>query len=474
TPTFSAVEGGGIATIRVKRTAVPGGGPLASGVTVDYATADGSATAGVDYTAAAGRLTFAAGETLKTFTVPIIDDTLGEGDETVVLRLLAPAGGGVLGSQSTAVLTIVDDDPYVAFGAPSYTVAESAGILTVTVNRGGATAGQATVDYTTADQRPGGSGKAVGGVDYTPTSGTLTFAPGVRLGSFQIPILNNTAPDPDRKFDIILRNPTPAGVVILTPARVEATITDDDAGGTIQFSAQAYTVSETGGDAVVTVIRSGGTGGGVSVLIETGAFATTPIAPTATANVDYTTLMTGTASGRRVTFGPGETAKMVRIPVIADAVAEGVEQFDVKLSGPCGGAFDPTTLVCTATGIGGAPTLGPQSIASVLIVDAQQTVQFSAAEFRTIENSPAATLEVVRTGPPTRLLADYNTIDPGCPVAGPPFPACPGVDFQATSGTLVFEPGVNSQRISVPLIDNRAVTLERLFGVQLTNLRSTD
>src|SRR5262249_29185367 len=237
--------------------------------------------------------------------------------------------------------------------------------LTVTVHRGGTTTGQVTVNYATADQRPGGVGKAVGGVDYTPVSGTLTFAPGARLATFQVPILNNNQPDPDRKFDLLLSNALPASTTILAGGRAQATITDDDTGGIVQFSAPAYTVSENGGDAVVTVIRTGGSGGGVSVLIETGAFATAPIAPTATANVDYTTLRTGGASGRRLTFGTGETTKTVRIPILADSLAEGVEQFDVKLSGPCMGATDPVTLACVNTGVPGAPKIGPQAISAV-------------------------------------------------------------------------------------------------------------
>src|SRR5262249_6327866 len=205
-PTFSVVEGDGVAIIRVKRTPVAGAGSLASGVTVDYLTSDGTATAGVDYTATAGRLTFSAGGTGKTFTIPILPDTLGEGDETVNLRLLNPGGGGTLGAGVNSVLTIVDDDPYVTFSAPTYSALESSGNLTVTVHRGGTTTGQVTVNYATADQRPGGVGKAVGGVDYTPVSGTLTFAPGARLATFQVPILNNNQPDPDRKFDLLLSN----------------------------------------------------------------------------------------------------------------------------------------------------------------------------------------------------------------------------------------------------------------------------
>src|SRR4029450_7839450 len=100
---------------------------------------------------------------------------------------------------------------------------------------------------------------------------------------------------------------------------------------------------------------------------------------------DYTPLMTGGTSGRRVIFGQGETSKIVRIPVLADGVGEGVEQFDVKRSQPCAGAFDPVTLACLTGTFTGSPTVGPQAVAAVLIVDADQTVQFSAAEFSSAE-----------------------------------------------------------------------------------------
>src|SRR4029453_6496663 len=103
------------------------------------------------------------------------------------------------------------------------------------------------------------------------------------------------------------------------------------------------------------------------------------------------------------TFGTGETTKTVRIPILADALAEGVEQFDVKLSGPCVGATDPVTLACRTTGVAAAPKIGPQAISAVLIGDAQTTVQFTNAEFATIENSPAATLTVDRNATPQQL-----------------------------------------------------------------------
>ncbi len=77
-------------------------------VTVDYATADGTATAGEDYTATSGTLTFAAGETAKTVAVPVLDDAHDEGEETFRFRL-SNAQGAVIADR-VAVGTIVNED----------------------------------------------------------------------------------------------------------------------------------------------------------------------------------------------------------------------------------------------------------------------------------------------------------------------------------------------------------------------------
>jgi len=98
-------ETGGSALITVTRL-----GSTAAPATVDYATSDGTATSPSDYLATSGTLHFAAGETFKTFYVPVVDDLFVEGNETVKLSLSNPTGGAFLGSPNTATLTIVDND----------------------------------------------------------------------------------------------------------------------------------------------------------------------------------------------------------------------------------------------------------------------------------------------------------------------------------------------------------------------------
>ncbi|MCP4689532.1 MAG: DNRLRE domain-containing protein, partial [Desulfobacterales bacterium] len=101
---YTVNESDGAAAITVNLSSA-GGSPI----TVDYTVSDGTATAGQDYTATSGTLTFAPGETTKTFTVPILDDGVLEPDETVMLALSNPENAAP-GEQISAILTIIDDD----------------------------------------------------------------------------------------------------------------------------------------------------------------------------------------------------------------------------------------------------------------------------------------------------------------------------------------------------------------------------
>ena len=78
-------------------------------MTVDYATSDGTAQAGVDYTATSGTLTFDAGDTEKTVEVPVLDDSHDEGDEALTLRLSNASGGRLADAEATG--TIENTDP---------------------------------------------------------------------------------------------------------------------------------------------------------------------------------------------------------------------------------------------------------------------------------------------------------------------------------------------------------------------------
>ena len=80
-------------------------------VTVDYATSDGTATAGSDYTSTSGRLTFAAGETEKTVSVPVLDDAHDEGSETLTLTLSNASGAHIEDGSATGTINNTDHMP---------------------------------------------------------------------------------------------------------------------------------------------------------------------------------------------------------------------------------------------------------------------------------------------------------------------------------------------------------------------------
>ena len=117
--TYSVAENGGNATITITRT-----GGSAGAVGVSFATSNGTATAPSDYTAVSQTVSFANGDTAsKSVSIPIVNDTSVEPNETVNLALSSPTGGATLGSPSTAVLTITDNDGGVTLSASPTTVA---------------------------------------------------------------------------------------------------------------------------------------------------------------------------------------------------------------------------------------------------------------------------------------------------------------------------------------------------------------
>ncbi|MFO0953440.1 MAG: Calx-beta domain-containing protein [Isosphaeraceae bacterium] len=222
--TYSVNENAGTVTVTVNRT-----GGTSGAVSVHYATSNGTATAGSDYTAVSGDLTWADGDSApKSFTIPILDDTVTEPNETVNITLSSPAGGATLGSPATSVLTIVDNDPPPApagtlqFSASTASVNESAGTVVLTVTRLNGSGGAVSVQFATAN------GTAVAPGDFAATAGTLSWAAG-ETGSktITVPIVNDTLVEGNETFTVALSSPA-GGATLGTPASVVVTIVDDD------------------------------------------------------------------------------------------------------------------------------------------------------------------------------------------------------------------------------------------------------
>src|SRR5205085_11934608 len=127
-----------------------------------YATSNGTAIAGSDYTATSGTLRWADGDTsAKTFNVSVTGDTTYEADETINLTLSSTTGGATLGSPNTSVLTITNDDTAPTISINSVSVSEGGGNAVFTVTQSAVSGLNTTFQYSTAN------GTATAGSDYT-------------------------------------------------------------------------------------------------------------------------------------------------------------------------------------------------------------------------------------------------------------------------------------------------------------------
>jgi glucose/arabinose dehydrogenase len=222
-------ENSGTASVRVDR--INGS---AGPATVRYTTANGSGTngaiAGSDYTETVGLLEFASGETSKTVTIPILDDGTPEGTEEFGFGL-GETTGAALGTNRTALITILDNDTPSSFALSSgnYNVNENAGTATITVQRSGNTAIAGSVNYATSN------GSAIAGSDYTATNGTVSFAANESSKTFTVPITNDTEGERNETFTITLSSPQNGTLGTQNTATV--TIADNDPGS---FAREAF------------------------------------------------------------------------------------------------------------------------------------------------------------------------------------------------------------------------------------------
>jgi hypothetical protein len=189
-------------------------------VTVNYATADGTAIAGTNFQQASGTLRFGPGVTSQTIPIFLLNDPHANGTFSATLSLSSPAGAFLDTTQTTTTLNITAAAlGTLQFSSPTYTVNENGGFATITVTRVGGNTGTLSVDYFATN------GTAVGGLDYTPVSGTLTFQPGDTSKTFTVPILLNNFVDNNATVNLILRNPV-GNALIANGGLATLTITD--------------------------------------------------------------------------------------------------------------------------------------------------------------------------------------------------------------------------------------------------------
>lgn len=218
-----------------------------SAVTVGYSTSNGTATAGQDYVATSGTVTFNAGETSKTVNVAVNGDTTIESDETFTVTLSNPAGASI--ATPTATGTIVNDDVAPAPVLPTVSIAD----LSVSEGNGDDAHFMFTVSLSTPSESPvtvrysTSNGTATAGQDYLATSDSITFAPGVTSQMVHVDIIGDTVVEPNETFTVTLSSPSGATIV---KATATGTIVNDDVAGPGAGTGTIYDVTTSGPDII--------------------------------------------------------------------------------------------------------------------------------------------------------------------------------------------------------------------------------
>lgn len=387
-------------------------------ISVAYATADGNATSGSDYTATSGTLNWANGDSAnKSITIPILNDAAYEADEGFIVNLSSPGGGALLGPKAMAIVTISQNDipanGLLQFSQSAYALGEGGGSATITVQRTNSSTGAVSVQYATVDAN------ALAGSDYTAASGTLNWTAGnTTAKTFTVPVNNDTAGEPNETINLVLSNAT--GGAVLGRNNATLTINDNEA-GRLQFAVSTRSVAEGDGSIIVDVVRVDGVSGAASVNYATAN-------GSAVAGSDFTAT-SGTLNWTAGVGGP----RSITVPILDDAGAESSETFTVTLSSPTGA------------------TLGSPATMTVTIADADSlqpgTVSISPANVSVVEGVGTASIIVTRTGGAEGPITLHFSAAAGSATAG--------ADFTPISGVLVWANGEAASKVfAIPIVND--------------------
>ncbi len=423
--TVSVDEDAGTVSIDVTRTGGDDGA-----ITVDYATGDDSAAAGQDYSAANATLNWAHNDAAtKTIQIDITDDTVTEGDESFTLTLSSATNGATIGT-ATATITINANDQYGAITLPVTAADANEGDnLSVVVERNGGSEDEVSVYYETVHVDTDNS-------DYTSSSGTLTWADGnADDKTIDIDITDDSGAENDEVFRVELSSPT-GGASIDNDTETITILANDSINGVISLNVAGINVDENGGSVILTVSRTGGTSGAVSVD-----YATTDA--TATAGADY-----NSESGTLIWADGNADDKTIEVSITDDSDYENDETFAVNL-----------------TGISGGAVYGTQAT-EVTIVDDDGSfgaIALSVANISVDEDAGMVSIQVTRTGGSDGAVSvDYITTQDT---------ATAGADYTSESGTLSWADGnSDTKTIAISITDDAEQENEESFTLDLSNV----
>ncbi len=404
--------------------------PVTTTTTVAYTTVDNTAVAPSDYVAKSGIATIALGQTSTTVTVLVNGDTLNEANETFFVNLTGNPSANATILDAQGVGTINNND-----AAPKLSI----GNAIVTEDTAGATGALFALTLTAASGQPvsvtyaTSNGTATAGLDYTAAAPiVLTFAPGEVSKQISIPIIADTIDEDNETFNINLTNPV---IIGLTNNKGVGTINDDDLPPAISIDNQAVIEGNTGAISIMpfNISLSAPSGKIVTVKYQTAN-------STATAPADYAALNLTT-----LTFQPGIQSQNVNVTAKGDTLAEGDENFIVNLSVPVNATLAKSQGVGTIIDDDLPPTI---SIGDITVAEP-------------IAGSFNATFIVSLSTPSGQPVSvNYSTADGS---------ATAGLDYQAQSGLVTFNPGVTTQQISISINSDQLVEPNETFFVNLTS-----
>jgi hypothetical protein len=401
---------------------------------IDWATSDGTATAGSDYVAGSGSVSFSGvpSDRTKTATVLINGDTIAEPNETFTVTISKPLPlPNVVIDTPTATQTIADDDSSASFAIRDVTAAEGnsgSSTFSFAVTKTGSTGFTTSVDFATTN----GTATVADG-DYAATSGTLSFPPGDTSKTVDVTVYGDTKHEADETFTVDLSG------------AVNATITDNQGLGTITNDDQVPDIS----------VDDQTVAEGNSPTTTTMTFNVTLSNPSdQTATVDYTT-NDGTATtadsdyvatSGTLTFNPGQTAKTVDVTVNGDDTTEPDEALTLVLSNATNANILDGSGVGTITNDDPIPdvSIDDQSIA-------EGDTGTSTLTFNVSLSHPSA----------DTVTVEYTTNDGTATAADS--------DYVAASGTLTFDPGQTAKTVDVTVNGDTTHEADETFTVDLSN-----
>ena len=428
----SAAEDAGTMTFTVTLDPVSG-----RQVEVNYATLTTDRTAeATDYGAASGTLTFAAGETTKTFPVAIVDDTTDEDNETFTVRISSPTNATVAASDRDATGTINDDDPPPGLSINDASATEKdlneTSTMTFTVSLSAASEKTIEVNYETS------GGTATEGTDYTAKSGKLTFAPSDTTKTFNVTVKgdNNQDSNPAETFTVTLTSPTNAN---LTDATGTGTINDDEGPSRLSIGDKSVTEGDSGSKNLVFTVELLGDPTDLTITTDWETVEGTGVTA-ATAGEDYTT------SSGMLTFAPPSRSETVTVPILGDTLDEYDETFTVTLSNENNADVAKAEATATITDNDPLPRASIHSDLNIEQEDGTFKLFIATAEEGEDLKVPVTLSEASGRD----VVLNYRTLDPltRLPVA------VAGEDYTAADSSITLAAGETLKKIVITTIED--------------------